>query len=562
MPALSDAGWCQHFGWLLVSAFYSEVGPVETTLKTDVLVVGAGPTGLALATQLIRHGVDFAIIDTKETTTPYSKAIGVQARTLEIYEQIELAQRLIDQGNITRRVRLIAGGEQRATIELSKLGEGMSPYPFLLIVEQGKHEAMLNQFINDSGKHVRWQTQLESFTQNANAVTANIVGADGVKQMVEAKYLVGCDGAKSLIRHSLGLKFEGSTFERTFYVADVQIKWQFLHDMLTACLGKDRVTAFFPMPGEDRYRIVGVFPEGFDKNAEEVLYDEIERQILEDTQLTLDIYKVNWFSSYKVHSRRVNSFSVGGCFLAGDAAHIHSPAGAQGMNTGIQDGYNLAWKLAEVLKGNADQKILATYNDERIEVAKRLLETTDRMFDLFSSPDTIFSFIRLYIFPHVANFALSLDSVNQFVFPIISQTGIHYRHSPLSQESDDDLDIKAGDRMPYFLVDDRSIYDQLREPAFHLLTFARQPEDFEQFRIDVEQQFGQLLNHLVLPLSARVMEIFDTDSDFNVLLRPDNYIGFISRELSLKRVKRYFTDVMGTAAWHQESVFGGKEFRV
>lgn len=525
---------------------------METTLKTDVLVVGAGPTGLALATQLIRHGVDFAIIDTKETTTPYSKAIGVQARTLEIYEQIDLAQQLIDEGSITRRVRLMEGGQARAQVELSALGEGMSPYPFLLIVEQGRHEAMLHRFINESGKNILWQTELKSFTHDPQGIAATIASVDGSSQKVEAKYLVGCDGSKSLVRHSLGLTFEGSTFERTFYVADVQIKWEFPHDMLTACLGKDRITAFFPMVGEDRYRIVGVFPEGFEKNAEDILYEEIERQIIEDTQLALDVYKVNWFSSYKVHSRRVNSFSVGRCFVAGDAAHIHSPVGAQGMNTGIQDGYNLAWKLAQVLKGNADQKILTTYNDERIEVAKRLLETTDRLFDLFSSPDAIFSFIRRHIFPRVVNFALSLDSVNQFVFPIISQTGIHYRDSSLSQESDDDLDVKAGDRMPYFLVGDRSIYDQLREPAFHLLTFARQPDDFEEFKIQVEQQFGLLLKHLVLPHTPRAKEIFDTDSDFNVLVRPDNYIGFISREISLQRVKRYFTDVIGTSALPQK----------
>src|ERR1051326_7770530 len=138
-----------------------------------------------------------------------------------------------------------------------------------------------------------------------------------------------------------------------------------------------RMTTFFPMKGEDRYRIVGVFPEDTDKEAGEIVYEEIEKQIIEDSELELDIYKVNWFSTYKVHSRRVNEFSSGRCFLAGDAAHIHSPVGAQGMNTGIQDGYNVAWKLAMVLRGEADPKILDSYDEERSQVAKKLLETTD-----------------------------------------------------------------------------------------------------------------------------------------------------------------------------------------
>ena len=518
-----------------------------TNLKTDVLVVGAGPTGLALATQLIRFGVDFTIIDSKEGTTPYSRAIGVQARTLEIYQQLDLAQRLIDEGNITRRVRLLVGGEERARVELSNLGAGMSPYPFLLIVEQGKHEAMLHRFINDAGKHVAWKTELESFTQDENGITANIVNDEGVRKVVEAKYLVACDGAKSLVRHSLGLTFGGSTFERTFYVADVKIKWEFTHDMLTACLGKDRITAFFPMPGDDRYRIVGVFPEGFDKNEGEILYEEIERQILEDTQLELDVYQVNWFSSYKVHSRRVNNFSVGRCFLAGDAAHIHSPAGAQGMNTGIQDGYNLAWKLAYVLKGSAAPKLLATYNEERVEVAKRLLETTDRIFDLAANPDALISFVRRFIFPVVASFALSLDSVNQLVFPLVSQTGINYRHSSLSFDDGADSEVKAGDRMPYFLVNEADIYDRLRSPSFHLLTFvSEQAAEDLSFKTEVEKEYGHLLDHQLVPLNSRAAEIFNIDSPFSVLLRPDNYIGFVSQQNSLDPLRTYFNKVIGT----------------
>ena len=503
--------------------------------NTDVLIVGAGPTGLALAVQLIRYGIDFLIIDKREGITPYSKAIGVQARTLEIYQQINLADSLVEQGLIAKGVRLLERGEQRAQVPLSTLGQGKSPYPFLLIVEQSKHEHLLYDFIRSHGHDVRWQTTLSGFSQDDAAVTGTIIHPNGEQQVVQAKYLVACDGAKSSVRTGLALSFQGSTLERLFYVADVQLKWDFPHDMLTACLARDRSTAFFPMPGEDRYRIVGVFPEDSDKKEGEVLYDEIEKQIIEDTQLQLDIYQVNWFSTYKVHSRRVNRFSVDRCFVAGDAAHIHSPAGAQGMNTGIQDGYNLAWKLALVLRGEADPRLLDTYNEERVEVASRLLETTDRMFDLLVNPAWLLSFVRRQIFPRVASLIVGFDSVNQFIFPLISQTGISYRGHSLSMQTRGDFEVQAGDRMPYITFDGGDIYDRLHAPKFHLLTFSNEGSELES---------GEGVEHLTFQLSERVAEIFGSNQTFSVLLRPDNYIGFISSGDPRADLQSYFKNLI------------------
>jgi 2-polyprenyl-6-methoxyphenol hydroxylase-like FAD-dependent oxidoreductase len=517
---------------------------MNTTTKTDVLIVGAGPTGLALALQLIRYGIDFLIIDQRDGITPYSKAIGVQARTLEIYQQIDLADRLVDQGLIAKGVRLLEGGEAKAEVPLSELGEGKSPFPYLLIVEQSKHEHLLYDFIRAQGHHVRWETTLSDFSQDGAGITGTLINAGGEKQMVQAQYLVACDGAKSSVRHGLGLTFQGSTLERLFYVADVQLKWDFPHDMLTACLAKDRSTAFFPMPGEDRYRIVGVFPEDTDKTEGQIPYDEIEKQIREDSQVELDIYQVNWFSTYKVHSRRVNQFSVGRCFLAGDAAHIHSPAGAQGMNTGIQDGYNLAWKLALVLRGEASPRILDSYNEERVEVAERLLETTDRMFDLLVNPDWLLSFVRRQIFPRVASFLVGLESVNQFIFPLISQTGISYHGHSLGAGAEGGLGVRAGDRMPYFVIDGKGIYDWLHAPKFHFLTFTNNLEPGELVNEAIQNEFGSQVEYQVFPLRRRVAEIFGARKPFSVLLRPDNYIGFVSSGDPLSELRAYFTSVI------------------
>ena len=506
-------------------------------MQTDVLIIGAGPTGLALANQLARHGVDFLIVDKREGTTPHSRAIGVQARTLEIYDQMGIAHNLISKGLHADKVRLVGGGEIRGELDLQNLGKGMSPFPFLLIVEQGIHEALLYEHLRSSGNDVSWMAEMESFSQAAESVSAVIVKND-VRTDVEAKYLVGCDGAHSPVRHALGLKFEGATFERLFYVADVEIDWEFSHDALHVNLGDDTLTAFFPMVGERRWRIVGTFPEGHDKDEAEIVFEEIEKQVTSDTSLQFDIMDVHWSSVYKVHSRAVERFSSGRCFLAGDAAHIHTPAGAQGMNTGIQDGYNLAWKLAEVIKNGAPESLLETYNEERLPNAKRLLSTTDRIFDFAASDEWFVSFVRKNVFPYVANLALSFDAVKRIVFPLVSQIGISYRESSLSKTVGA-FEAKAGDRMPWFQINGRSIYDDLHAPIFHLLIFHNEASLIPPLADGLRRKWEDRIDSHVYEFNHVVANLFGCSDPFFVLLRPDNYIGLVSDNFSPETIQEY-----------------------
>lgn len=508
---------------------------------TDVLIIGAGPTGLSLACQLERYGIDFVIVEKNESITPYSKAIGVQARTLEIYDQIHLAQRAIEEGTVAGKGRLLVDGEVRGELDFSRIGEGFSPYPFVLMLEQSKNERLLYGYLKDHGKQVQWRTELKDLTHSDSNVIGRLQTADEKDLTIEAQYLVGCDGPKSFVRHALGLEFGGSTFERMFYVADAQVDWQFSHDALHICLAKESFAVFFPLKGEKRYRLVGVFPEEFAKDEGEVLYEEIEARIRELAQFELDIHEVEWFSTYKVHTRHAERFSVGRCFLAGDSAHIHSPAGAQGMNTGIQDAYNLAWKLALVLKDAADKDLLNTYNEERLENAKNLLRTTDRMFQVAASDEWWLALLRTNVLPPIAKYILSLDSVRSFVFPLISQTGINYRHSSLSRHAgDEDFRVKAGDRMPYVVLDGVSVYDRLREPKFHLLAFSS--DDSQESKTDVESKSTELVDLHRFQLTGEVIDKFGTERPFTVFLRPDNYIGFISSESSGSDVSGYLSD--------------------
>ncbi|HEY8117616.1 MAG TPA: FAD-dependent monooxygenase [Methylophilaceae bacterium] len=523
---------------------------MSQTTQTEVIIIGAGPTGLSLACQLVRYGINFIIIDKSAGVTSYSKALGVHARTLEIYDQLGIASQAVEQGTIAGKVRLLAGSKVRGEMDLSTLGQGLSQYPYMLVLEQSRNERLLYDYLQVHGEDVLWQTELGSFSQSADHVTVNVENAAGQSTSIEAKYLVGCDGPKSPVRHSLGLEFTGSTFERLFYVADVQIDWQFSHDALHVCLAKNSGMAFFPMPGANRYRIVGAFPEGVAKDEGETHFNEIEQEIRAQSGIELQISRVNWFSTYKVHTRHVEKFSKQRCFLAGDSAHIHTPAGGQGMNTGIQDAYNLAWKLAFVLRGRANPSILDSYNAERLPNAEHLLRTTDRMFNLVSGSGWLLSFMRTRVIPPLAKYIVNLRVVRNRFFPLISQIGISYRHSILSRhDADKNFTVKAGDRMPYFMVDGINVYDYLHATKFHLLHFSNTPVD-DSIKDGMLKEYSDMLDYRALPLHSMVTRAFGTKQAFMVLLRPDNYIGFISAEVLAEQVESYLNEVIGVHGPH------------
>lgn len=309
---------------------------METVTKTDVIIVGAGPTGLSLAVQLMHYGIDFIIFDKKEDVTELSKAVIVHARTLEIYDQVNLAQKAVSGGEIVQKGALMHDGKISARLDFSDFGGRLSPFPFFLIFEQSKNEHLLYEHLQQNGKEVEWQTEMGSLTQDADGVRVVLSAANG-KQTVEARYLVGCDGASSPTRHLLGLAFEGSTHPRLFYVADVEMEFQVDESTFYGALGHDSFVLMFPMQGEKHWRLIGNLPEYNEQVDQDVNYDEVENKVKALVQRPLDITNVRWFSTYKVHTRHADTFSIGRCFLAGDAAHIHTPAGGQGMNTGIQD---------------------------------------------------------------------------------------------------------------------------------------------------------------------------------------------------------------------------------
>jgi 2-polyprenyl-6-methoxyphenol hydroxylase-like FAD-dependent oxidoreductase len=491
--------------------------------KTQVVIIGAGPTGLSLATQLIRYGIDFVIIERNEKTTHLSKAIAVQARTLEIFQELGIAEEAIRRGRITTGLNLFYKGRQKASIDLASFGEGISEFAMALSLEQSKTETLLLEFVVQHGKQVQWKSQLSHFEQRNDGVTVFYKDAEGADQEIAADYIVGCDGAGSMVRHQVNLPFEGSTEPKLFYVADVVMASETINkDMLYMYMIPKGFILFFPMEGAGHYRIVGILP---DQKDIEYTFDDISPFILRDIISPVTFKELNWFSTYRVHSRMAGSFMEGRCFIAGDAGHIHTPAGGQGMNTGIQDAYNLAWKIAFRLNGKVNNEVLETYSAERTQNAKHLLQTTDRIFDIMSGVNRFWNTVRLTFFPLFFSALSKSKFARRNVFPLLSQTGIAYPDSFLTVKSSIGK-IKAGDRMHYFVfANNKNIFNYLTAPAFKLLYFGK-----ETIGHPLENGKMEIDFHAFTEIPGQV---FENEHSFYVLVRPDNHVSYIGKDLAV-----------------------------
>ncbi len=520
------------------------------THQTKVLIIGAGPTGLMMACQLARHKVPFVIIDQKKSITNETKALGVQARTMEVYQQMGIAQEALRRGLIGEAVNFVIKGKPTRRIHLAEIGKGISPFPYIHMLVQHENEALLQHFLTIEGENVLWNTHLDTITQTNEEVEAIIITKDGERQTIIADWLIGADGGSSTTRKQLGMAFQGETHEQTFFVADTQIDWAYPQE-LHVCLDKKNFLAFFPMKGDRRFRIVGALPNNL-KNVEGIPFETFIEDILKDMSIQLKVNNTDWFKTYKIHHRVVPSFHRGRCFLAGDSAHLHSPVGAQGMNTGLLDAYNLAWKLALVVQEKADASLLKTYTEERLPFAQELVKTTDRAFGMIISKNPILRFFRMNIFPSLFKLGTSYDRVRKFAFGRVSQTGINYRASSINRNHDSDSFSakapQAGDRFPYITSNNTSTFDWLDGTAFQLLYFYTKRE---------EDVIVQLKNYL--DLSNLEIQFHQFDKERNVgffeglgikeqalfIVRPDMYIGYRSGSVDLMDMEVYFSRLLG-----------------
>ena len=426
-------------------------------MPDDVLIVGAGPTGLVLALWLTRIGVKIRIIDIASSPGTTSRALAVQARTLELYRQLDLTDAVLSRGVKGEALNMWVQGERKARVPLGAIGEGLTPYPYFQVFPQDQHEQLLVERLESLGISVQRQRELIGFTDHGTHVTASIRGVGGHEEACEASYIVGCDGARSTVRQLIGADFPGGTYRQVFYVADIEGTGPAINGELNVALDDADFILIFPMSGAGRARLVGVVSDERADRAETLTFDDVSRAAIDALKVQVD--KVNWFSTYRVHHRVADHFRKGRAFLAGDAGHIHSPAGGQGMNTGIGDAINLAWKLAAVLRKRAPDDLLDSYEAERIVFARRLVQTTDRIFTFATADGRVADFMRTRVAPFILPIATRISAVTEFMFRTVSQTMLNYRGGPLAEGKAGD--VHGGDRLPWVFTQGIDNYDSL-----------------------------------------------------------------------------------------------------
>jgi 2-polyprenyl-6-methoxyphenol hydroxylase-like FAD-dependent oxidoreductase len=496
----------------------------------EVLIVGAGPTGLVLALWLTHFGVRVRIIDKTAEPGTTSRALAVQARTLELYRQMDLAQAVVDRGAKVGAANFWVKGRRRARVSLQGIGEGISEFAFLLIYPQDEHEKLLIGRLAELGIHVERNTELLRFEEVDGGVRTTLKQPDGVEEICVCLYLAGCDGARSKVREVIGTGFPGGTYEHFFYVADVEAAGPAINRELNIDLDQADFVVVFPLHDEGRVRLIGTLVERPDCKPADLTFADVSKRAIE--QLKVDVKQVNWFSTYHVHHRVTNHFRKGRAFLAGDAAHIHSPAGGQGMNTGIGDAINLAWKLTAVLQGKADETLLETYEAERIGFARRLVATTDRVFMAITSTGRRARFVRTWLFPTFMPLLVKFAFVRRFMFRTVSQTRIQYRESRLSEGRTGAL--CGGDRLPWLrFADGTTNYDALTAPVWQVHIYGSPRPALES----VSRELGLALH--VFPWEPD-MENKGLIADGVYLIRPDQYIALASQDAAASELRTYF----------------------
>jgi len=414
-------------------------------MSIDVLIIGAGPTGLLLASVLAQYGISLRLVDKKTRPSQTSKALSVFARTLEIFDQLGIAEAAISRGLKLSGFQLYANGNPLAQVSLKDID---SYFPFVLSLPQSDTEQLLEASLKPLGVKVERSLSFVNLTQNDRGVTASLCHADGQQETCEARWLIGCDGARSTVREVAGLTQPITSLDTTVDLADVQLDWNLSPDQFRMFYATDGVVGAVPLPQTNYWRLIVSLPSDVESTEEPDL-NVLEQITSQRSHHPVHLSQPIWISRFRIRQRMVKSVRSGRVLVAGDALSSHSPLGGQGMNTGLQDAYNLAWKLALVIQNKANLDLLDSYEVERKPVSKALLNTTGRATQIMMTQNPILQQLR----HAVIRFAAHSDWIQHQIGNTLSELTVHYRHSPIVQEGSFSSfgllrRVKAGDRAP------------------------------------------------------------------------------------------------------------------
>ncbi len=518
----------------------------------DALIVGAGPVGLTAAAALTFHGLQCRIIDKAPAPSDKSKALVVWCRTMELLDQLDLAKVFIATGLKINGGGIYAHGRRLVHLALTS---DDSPFGFPLMIPQNETERLLTEHLARHGLQIERNVELISFSQESNRVACQLRYADGHEERLETPWLIGCDGAHSAVRHGLGMDFRGDAEPNDWMLADVHIEGPLAADEVSAFWHENGVLAFFPItPG--RFRMIAdIGPAAEHGRPADPTLADVQAKVDQRGPAGLKLSDPVWLTNFRINERKVSDYRQGRVVLAGDAAHIHSPAGGQGMNTGMQDAFNLAWKLALVQRGEGQaEPLLTSYSVERSAVGDQVLSNAEKFTTLSTLRNPVARSLRDHIAPLIGSFQFVRDKIRDQWFEL----SINYRHSPLSAERWPwgHGGLAAGDRLcdaPLTSVlDGRSstLFAQLHGTQHVLLLLPGSHEkdavlDLRTIAASAAYP-GMLSSHVILradqaaaagdqevshvPVwldkSGRVYEKLHAVSPTLVLVRPDGYIGF------------------------------------